>query len=611
MKSLVWIKKIATFAQRSELSRFLFSFRREFAYSFGFTALTNLLMLAPTLYMLQVFDRVLISRSDITLIVITGVLLFFLGVMSFSEWVRSRLLVRLGVQLDMKLNPRVFAAAFEMRNRGEDSSHLFSSLTKLRQFLTGAGLFALLDAPWTPIYIAVLFLLHPWLGVLSIVFCLILAGFAWVSKQVMEEPLETAEAAKREETRHLESRMRHAAAVEAMGMLGNMRGSWMRRHIAALAQGRRGLDAQMRMQSATSFIRMFQQSLSLAAGALLCINHEISPGAMIAANVLMSRATFPMDALMRAWKDVVGAKKSFQELESALDLYPERESIPVDNVEQGVAIRLDGIVATASGRERPILRGITLNIPPGMALGVKGPSGSGKSTLARVLLGIWPDVEGEVYFDDIPIRVLDRKGLGASLGYLPQDVELFEGTIAENVARFGKMDSELVIEACQQAGVHEMILRFPNGYDTPIGDGGGFLSGGQRQRIGLARAIYGNPRLVVLDEPNSSLDEAGDYALLQAVLALKSRGTTLILISHRPQIMAAMERILVMEDGAAVRMEMPPQMGGGMTFGSSPSTGYGGMSGASAAPGTAAGQVAVPHSAITVKTVVSAKSKSV
>jgi ATP-binding cassette subfamily C exporter for protease/lipase len=559
MKQFQWMKSLADFASRSELTRFLGTFRREFGFALGFTAIINLMMLTPTLYMLQIFDRVMVSQSTFTLYAVTLMMVFFLGVMGFSEWVRSRLLVRLGVRLDMHLNPRVFAAAFEMRNQGKESAHLFKNLTKLRQFLAGAGLFAILDAPWTPIYIVVLFLLHPFLGGLGIVFCLILGAIAWFSKLVMEEPLETADKARSEEGRQLDSRMRHAAVVETMGMFENMCAMWMRRHLASLAQGGRGQDAQARMQTITSFVRMLQQSLGLAAGGILAISGEISPGAMIAANVLLSRATAPMDALMKAWPDVVTARKSFLELESALERFPERESVPMEEMDRGVSVMLKEVSASAPLRSEAILHEFSLEIPGGMALGVKGPSGSGKSTLARVLLGIWPDVTGEVDFDGVPVRTLDRAELGTQLGYLPQDVELFEGTIAENVARFGKVESELVIDACRQTGLHETILRFPDGYNTQIGEGGSFLSGGQRQRIGLARALYGTPRLVVLDEPNSNLDDAGDRALRQAVLAMKERGTTVVLISHRPQIMAAMDRVLVMEAGRIARMEMPPQ----------------------------------------------------
>jgi ATP-binding cassette subfamily C exporter for protease/lipase len=621
------VMRLAAFAGRSELSRFLCSFRSEFSYALGFTALMNLLMLTPTLYMLQIFDRVMSSQSQFTLLAVTLVLLFFLGVMCFSDWVRSRLLVRLGVQLDMQLNPRVFAAAFDMRNQGEESAHLFKSLTKVRQFLTGTGLFAILDAPWTPLYIAVLFLLHPFLGVLAIVFCLILWGVAWVSKQVMEEPLETADMAGENEALHLNSGMGHAAVVESMGMLDNMRGTWMRRHLTALVQGRRGQDAHARMNAIGSFVRTLQQSLGLAAGALLAVFGEISPGAMIAASVLMTRATHPMDGLMKAWPDVIAARKAYLELETALESFPERETILVEDRKKGVDIQVINVTASAAKRPEPILRGLSLEIPAGMALGVRGPSGSGKSTLARVLLGIWPNMQGEVFFDDVPVRALDRATLGANLGYLPQDVELFEGTIAENVARFGKVEPGLVIDACRQAGLHETILRFSKGYDTQIGEGGGFLSGGQRQRVGLARAIYGNPRLVVLDEPNSSLDDAGDRALLQAVLAMKERGTTLVLVSHRPQIMAAMDKILVMEAGSVLRLEPPPQVNqapqvgavaaaaGVLSGGSRMATaGYGSTSRAAAASGGATGpaqvaQASVPGAAVTSGATTKSKSR--
>jgi ATP-binding cassette subfamily C exporter for protease/lipase len=550
---------LRAFPKRSELSRFLWTFRPAFGYALFFTAFVNVLMLTPTLYMLQIFDRVLVSQSEFTLYAVTLMLFFFLGTMSFSEWVRARLLVRLGVQLDTRLNPRVFGTAFALQNQGrrEEAARLFGDLARVRQFLTGAGLFAILDAPWTPIYILVLFFLHPWLGMLSILFCTILVLIAGLSSLVMKEPLEAAGEANRKESLYLDGKLRHAAAVESMGMLRNMQEAWMTRHKAALAHGRRGQDAQTRMQSITRFVRFFQQSLCLGAGALLVIRGEISPGAMIAANALMGRATHPVDALMNTWKDLLAARKSFLALEAALEAHPHGEPVTVVGETAGAALSLREVRATATQRPAPILDGISLDIPAGMAVGIIGPSGSGKSTLARVILGIWPELEGEMRYDGLAIRDQDRVALGPELGYLPQDVELFEGSIADNVARFGEVDAEKVIAACQQAGVHEMILRFPKGYDTEIGDGGRFLSGGQRQRIGLARALYGKPRLVVLDEPNANLDDAGDRALFQAVLALKQQGTTIVLITHRPQILAAMDRVLVLEQGKVARFGKP------------------------------------------------------
>ncbi|GHT94044.1 alkaline protease secretion ATP-binding protein AprD [Betaproteobacteria bacterium] len=550
--------KRAARINRSELSRFLWSFRREFCHALWFTALINVLMITPTLYMLQIFDRVLVSYSEFTLYAVTLMLLFFLGAMSFSEWARSRLLVRLGVRLDMALNPRVFETAFAhcgRADKGEQSaSQMFIHLTRLRQFLTGAGLFALLDAPWTPIYILVLCLLHPWLGILAVVFCLILGGVAYMSNRVMRGPLEAAACATQQEKHTLDSKLRHSAVVESMGMLGDLRTAWQRQHRVALVRGRRELDIQARMQSMTRFVRFMQQSLSLGAGAWLVIHGELSPGAMIAANALMGRATHPVDALMNAWKDIVATKKAFVELEAALEAHPPREADLTLDTRPGVSLQLANVSASVTGRAAPILQDIALEIHAGMILGVTGPSGSGKSTLARVVLGIWPQTQGEIRFDGKSIHDLDRGALGGCLGYLPQDVELFGGSIADNVARFGKLDAEQVIAACKQTGVHEMILRFPQGYDTQIGEGGSFLSGGQRQRIGLARAVYGQPRLVVLDEPNANLDEMGDRALLQTIKALKAQGTTVILISHRAQIMEIMDSILTLAQGRIVRL---------------------------------------------------------
>jgi ATP-binding cassette subfamily C exporter for protease/lipase len=546
-------------SQRSELSRFLLSFRREFAYAFWFTALINVLMLTPTLYMLQIFDRVLVSQSEFTLYAVTLMLFFFLGAMSFSEWVRARLLVRLGVRIDMRLNTRVFNTAFVMQNQGhgKEAAQLFSDLSRVRQFLTGAGLFAILDAPWTPVYIFVLYLLHPFLGVISIVFCVVLAVVAWISSLVMKAPLEEAGEAVQKESAYLDGKLRHASVVESMGMLGNMSDAWMRLHRKTLARGRRGQDAQTRMQSITRFTRFFQQSLCLGSGALLVILGEISPGAMIASNALMGRATHPVDALMNAWKDLMAAKKSYLDLERALEEHPHHDPASIVGETAGAALTLEHVVATAENRPTPILEDISFTLPAGAALGIMGPSGSGKSTLARVILGIWPRIEGEVRYDDIAIQAQDRVAIGGELGYLPQDVELFNGTIADNIARFGQAEPDKIIAACQAAGVHEMVLRFPKGYDTEIGDGGRVLSGGQRQRIGLARALYGNPRLVVLDEPNANLDDAGDHALLNAVMALRQRGTTLILITHRPQIMSAMDFVLLLENGRLVQFGKP------------------------------------------------------
>lgn len=542
--------KIPEFFQRSELAGVLWALRREFLVSLLFTAVINLLMLTPTLYMLQVFDRVMASGSELTLLVLTLFMVFLFAVMAFSDWIRSRLLVRTGVRLDAMLNSRVFNASFEARLKqlGQNSSQALNDLITLRQFLTGHGLFAFLDLPWAPIYIGVLYLLHPSLGVLGIVFVLILVGIAWYSHRRTTAPLDKAAEAGMQVNGDVHGKLRNTQVIEAMGMLDGLRKRWLVRHQKHLALHHEAQDVAHRMQAVTKFVRLAQQSLSLGFGALLVIDGLITPGAMVAINALMSRATGPVDMMVSTWKSTLAARQAFLRLEKLLAEQPARATGLVHGTPQG-HLQLDNLVATAPGRAAPILKGITADFPAGNIIVVLGPSGSGKSTLARTLVGIWPETSGKVLIDGEPIQSWDRDELGPYIGYLPQDIELFDGTIAENIARFGSLDSNKIIEAAKRAGVHEMILRFSRGYDTPMGEAGGLLSGGQRQRIGLARAMYDLPSLVVLDEPNANLDDAGEAALLKAVLELKQEGRTVFLISHRLSVVNVADRLLILSDG--------------------------------------------------------------
>ena len=547
--------KKPSFFQRSELSKTLWLFRREFVVCVIFTMVVNILMLTPTLYMLQVYDRVMLSQSTLTLIVLSLVMLFFFAVMAFAEWSRSRLLVRTGVKLDEQLNSRVFNASFEayLNRSGVNSAQPFADLTNLRQFLTGQGLFAFLDAPWTPIYIAVIFMLHPFLGWLSIFFSLLQLAFAYISHRLTVGPLDKAMEAGMQVNTYVHSKLKNSEVIESMGMLGDLRRRWQVRHQQFLARQHKAVDLSHRLQSVSKFIRYSQQSLTLGAGALLVIHGELSStGAMIAANVMMGRATAPIDLLVSTWQSFFSARKSFERLEALLKDHPERDAGLVHAAPQG-HMRIENLVATAPGRAAPILKGLTAEFPAGEVIAVIGPSGSGKSTLARALVGIWPNIEGRVLIDGEPVQSWNRDELGPFLGYLPQDIELFDGTIAENIARFGAIDPEKVILAAGRAGVHEMVLRLPRGYDTSMGEAGNLLSGGQRQRIGLARAMYGDPSVIVLDEPNSNLDEVGEAALVQAMNDLKQQGKTVFLITHRTNIIGVADRILVLHDGAILR----------------------------------------------------------
>ncbi|MDW8324041.1 MAG: type I secretion system permease/ATPase [Burkholderiales bacterium] len=539
------------------LNRTLLAFRQEFLSVGVFSMVSNLMMLTPSLYMLQVYDRVLLSQSAITLAVLSLVALFFFAVMGFAEWVRSRVLVRAGVRFDEAVNQEVFRANFAaaLAQTGRSPSQAFTDLTNMRQFLTGNGIFAFFDAPWTPIYIGVLFLLHPWLGGLATLFALTLIGLTWLTHRVTQPSTESVLSSMADLNAFLYSKLRNAEVVEAMGMREGLRQRWRDRARRALAASTQSQELGQRMQALMKFTRLAQQSLMLGAGALLVIEGELSIGGMIAASVLVGRALAPIDLLAASWKGFFTARQAYHALGALLAAYPRGEVIAAPEALQG-EVRVQGLVATATGRAAPILDQIDAHFAPGEITVIIGPSGSGKSTLARCLVGIWSQREGAVLIDGLPIDRLDRTALGRHIGYLPQDVELLEGSIAENIARFGPLEPEAVIEAAKRTGIHEMILRFPMGYDTPVGPGGASLSGGQRQRIGLARALYKSPQLIVLDEPNSNLDDVGETALSSTLQELKALGRTVVVVSHRPQTLAVADRILLLVEGR-VRLHGP------------------------------------------------------
>jgi len=539
-----------SFFQRSKLTRILWTFRREFALAGLFSLLANLLMLSPSLYMMQIYDRVYLSHSELTLLASTLLLLLFVGVMCLTEWLRSRLLVRTGVQFDNALNELVFRAGFqaELQQSGHKTLQAMNDLTQIRQFLTGTGIIAIFDAPWTPVYVAVSWLLHPLLGGLAAVFVLILVALAWYHQVRSHELSDVASDSEMEVNRFLTSKLRNAGVVESMGMLGDLRRRWKSRQADSLETHDQAFTTSHDIKAVVKFFRYSQQSLSLCLGAWLTIKGEISLGAMFAANILMGRASSPIEVLVATWSDFLMSRGAFGRLEKLIDEHPEDTNGHLDHSISG-SVELRNFSATAPGRAEPIIKSVSTLFPAGELTAVIGPSGSGKSTLARSILGIWPYTEGSVMLDGTGVGSYDRDRLGPQLGYLPQDVELFEGSIAENIARFGELDAPKVIEAAQRAGMHEMILRLPMGYDTPIGPGGSVLSGGQRQRVALARALYGDPQLLVLDEPNANLDDAGEAALTVTLRELKARGRTVFLVTHRTSALQIVDRLVVMQNG--------------------------------------------------------------
>ncbi len=391
-------------------------------------------------------------------------------------------------------------------------------------------------------------MLHPLLGCLSILFAGIQLWLAFWAHRNSHDAMNAQTQAESKSRAYLQSKLKNAEPVEAMGMLKNLRARWLRLHQEQQQKIEEASNRQHRQQAIVKFIRYSMQSLTLGAAALLVVQGELTGGAMIAANVLMSRALQPLDLIVGSWRGLIQAKEAFEGLESILKTYPEQDRSAQYPVPKG-NVTLKKLIAYKADKESQILKNLNADFKAGQVTAIIGPSGSGKSTLARCLVGIWPDTGGSVLLDKTPIEHWDRIQLGPNIGYLPQDIELFDGTVAENIARFYEVDSDLVIEAAKKAGIHEMILRFPKGYDTPIGDGGSQLSGGQRQRLGLARAMYGNPQLIVLDEPNANLDDLGERALVAAIQDLKSRGKTVFLITHRLNILGVADHLLVMRDG--------------------------------------------------------------
>ncbi|WP_409321723.1 type I secretion system permease/ATPase [Pseudomonas monteilii] len=536
---------------RSELADVLFRLRRSFYALAAFSGVINVMMLTPAIYMLQVYDRALVSRNVTTLGMLTVLVVGLFLLMSALEMTRTRVLIRVGNCLDMDLNRRIFSAAFErnLSRAGGNPAQALQDLAQVRQFLTGNGLFAFFDAPWTPIYLVVCYLIHPWLGLVTMIGSLILVGLAYLTEKATQKPLAEANQAAMTSASYANNNLRNAEVIEAMGMLPSIGKRWYQGHLRILQMQTLASDRAALISSTGRFVRITLQSLILGTGALLAIEGKITPGMMIACSILTGRALGPVEQVIASWKQLLGCRLAWGRLNDLLQDYPQRP--PSMSLQRPMGmLAVENVIAGAPGTTTSIVRGVSFSLVPGESLGIIGPSASGKSTLARLLVGVWPAQAGKVRLDGADIFTWNKAELGPWLGYLPQDVELFEGTIAENIARFAEVDSDAVIRAARSSGVHDMILHFPQGYDTRLAADGTPLSGGQKQRIALARALYGEPNLVVLDEPNANLDDVGEKALVDALAELKARGATVILISHRPNVLCAVDKILMLRDGA-------------------------------------------------------------
>jgi ATP-binding cassette subfamily C protein EexD len=534
-----------------ELLDALQGIRQHFLYAGAFSAAINILQLGPILYMMQVYDRVLSSGSYSTLLYLTLLIVFLLLANGAFEWVRSYLLVFASNRIEQSLRERVFNATFKVAlqsAQGKSSAQAITDLTNLRQFLTGNGIFAFFDVPWFPIYLAVMFMFHYSYGLMTIFAALVMGALAYVtdvstSGRMKEANVEAAKAGS-----HLVNSLRNAEVIEAMGMTAAIRRRQQQYSEEVLRYQAEASKMAGFLSSMSKTFRQVVQSLILGLGAWLALNQEVSGGAMVAGSLLLGRALAPIDLLVATWKGFTQARAQYERLCGLLEQVPgdsERLQLPAP---QG-ALAVEQVFVTPPGGKVPVLRGINFQLAAGEVLGVIGPSASGKSTLARAILGVWPPASGKVRLDGADITLWNRQDLGPYIGYLPQDIELFDGTIADNICRFGERDAEKIVAAAQMAGVHDLILRQPDGYDTVIGGAGGVLSGGQRQRIGLARAIYGEPKLLVLDEPNSNLDDQGERELVAAIQRIKASGCTVVIVSHRTMILGTVDKVLVLKDG--------------------------------------------------------------
>lgn len=537
---------------RNEIAESLLAFKSVFITVGIFSAILNILMLTPSLYMLQVYDRVLTSRNESTLLMLTVMVVGAYLVLGGLEFVRSFVLIRVSAKLDMMLNKRVYTAAFEqsLKRAGVNAGQFLQDLTSIRQFMSGNALFAFFDAPWFPIYLFIIFLFDTSLGFFALFGSLTLIALAIANERVSKKPLSEANEASIAANNLATNNLRNAEVIEAMGMLPNLMSRWYKLQCRFLLLQGDASEKSGVISAISRFVRLSLQSLILGLGGLLVLEDKITPGMMIVASILMGRALTPVEQLMSVWKTWSGAKSAYGRINELLTANPAREvNMPLPKPKGLVTV--EAITVIPAGGTVPTLRNVSFSIAPGDVLGIIGPSGAGKSTLARALVGIASTAAGHVRLDSADIFQWNKHELGPFIGYLPQTIELFAGTVSENIARFGEVNPSKVISAAQQAGVHDMILRLPEGYDTRLGDDGAGLSGGQKQRLGLARAIYDDPSLLVLDEPNSNLDETGEHALVNTIKRLQQRGKTIVMITHRSNALAATSKLLLLVDGTA------------------------------------------------------------
>lgn len=547
--------------QRGKVGSLLQQCRHAFALVFLLTTVVEVLSILPMLYMLNMYDRVLTSRSEVTLVSLTvlivGVYLFWSGL----EWVQRRLMVRLSLRIDWDLATDVYDTAFRRHlNRRHSNIHqVLGDVVNLRQFLTGAPILALMSAPFAVLFILVGALFHPYLALFSLCTALLLVGITLWTNKVSTPMLRDANNASAEATRVAAQTLRHADTALALGMHDDLRQRWHDRHLGGVGMQVFASETAGVLGSFSGLLTKAMPSLQMALGIWLAIEGLITGGMVIAATFLISKAVAPIQKVLASWKDISNARQAYERLDGLFaedDGAVEQMALPPPTGNLSVT----DLVVQPVGAAHPVLSGINFRAGAGQAVAVVGPSAAGKSSLVKSLVGIWRPAKGAVRLDGAEVSDWVRNGLGRHIGYVPQEIEFFEATVAENIARLGQVDSDKVVKAATLAGVHEVILGFPQGYDTPLGDTAFALTGGQKQRLALARALYGDPCYVVMDEPNASLDESGERSLVQAIHAMKAAGATVLFTTHRPELINAADLLLVLADGKQMSFGSVPEM---------------------------------------------------
>jgi PrtD family type I secretion system ABC transporter len=521
--------------------------------TFVLSLFINASMLATPLYSMQIYDRVLTSRSIGTLTMLTVVVGMFLVLYGILEFARSGVLARAGLQFEGALRHPLFETMMqaELSPRHRCGQQVIRDAETIRDCIAGGTAAIACDLPWTPVFVALCFMQHLYLGIVALIGSVVLFSLALFTEFFTRVSVDRTNSLANEANRFVASALRNGEVVRGLGMGDIVLDRWSGAQSAVIEAHSIVIERGAAMHAVTKFARLAVQTSLLCVGAWLAIDRQISPGAMMAASIIMGRALAPVEQAVGQWKRVVGFRSAYRRLEELFEALPAQDAPTALPVPKG-QIEVENAIVWPPAASRPSVKGVNFALNAGESIAIVGASASGKSSLARALAGVWPLREGVIRIDGAAYSQWDQTRLGKHIGYLPQDIELFSGSVADNIARLGQVDDAAVIAAAMAAGAHDAILRLPNGYDTPIGEGGVALSGGMRQRVGLARALHGNPRLIILDEPNSNLDEEGEKALGQAMAAMKSAGRTVIVVTHRPQILAHVDRVMVMSFGKAL-----------------------------------------------------------